>query len=224
MNTEIIEIQDKSGSMGALRAAVIAAYNAFLTEQRAVPGAARVTCVQFNGEVKRLYEAVPLSEVPAMTEADYIPMGSTALLDAIGTTLEEQGKRIAAEGWAELVIVHISTDGEENVSCKFSLEQVKEMIAHAQDKAGWVFLFQAANQDAFAAGGKYGISAATTSSFTASAAGMQDSYAATSMSVTRMRTAGAQPQGETWADAIANVQVPQPQPSGVLPDATGTKP
>jgi hypothetical protein len=215
MKTEIIAIQDRSGSMAPLHRDVVGGYNSFLAEQRAVPGEARITCVQFNDEVRTLYQAVPLDCLKDMSVADYLPTGGTALLDAIGTTLEAQGKRIADEGWAELVIVHINTDGEENVSRKYTLDQIKTMISQKQEKGGWKFLFQAANQDAFAAGSKYGISAATTSNFTASAAGLREAYGSTSMSVTNLRTASAQPP----ADAIASVPLPQSQPSGVLPDA-----
>jgi hypothetical protein len=218
MKTEIIAIQDRSGSMSPLHRDVVGGYNTFLAEQRAVEGEARMTCVQFNDTVRTLYQALPMSEVKDMSGADYLPTGSTALLDAIGSTLEAQAKRIADEGWAELVIVHINTDGEENASHHYTLEQVKTMITHAQDKAGWVFLFQAANQDAFAAGGKYGISAATTSNFTASAAGLRDAYGSASLSTTIMR-AGSAPPARPLADAIASVPLPPSQPSGVLPDA-----
>jgi hypothetical protein len=219
MKTEIIAIQDRSGSMAPLHRDVVGGYNTFLAEQRAVPGEARITCVQFNDEVRTLYQALPLSEVKDMGAADYLPTGSTALLDAIGSTLTAQAERIAAEGWAELVIVHINTDGEENASHQYTLEQVKTMITHAQDKGGWVFLFQAANQDAFAAGGKYGISAATTSNFAATGAGLRGAYGAMSMSVTNLRNVAAQPPAGPLADAIASVPLPPAQPSGVLPDA-----
>jgi hypothetical protein len=223
MKTEIIAIQDCSGSMAPLHRDVIGGYNSFLAEQRAVPGEARITCVQFNYEVRTLYQAVPLSEVKDMGGSDYIPMGGTALLDALGTTLTAHAERIAAEGWAELVIVHINTDGEENASHKYTLDQIKTMITHAQDEGGWKFLFQAANQDAFATGSMYGISGATTSNFTASAAGLREAYGSTSMAVTSMRAATAPP---AWplADAIANSPLPPSQPSGVLPDAVAGQP
>jgi uncharacterized protein YegL len=203
MKTEIICITDGSGSMSGLRGDVVGGFNAFVAEQRAIPGEARMTLVQFNSGVNTLYQAKPLGEVATLALDQYCPMGGTALLDAIGTTLEQQGKRIAAENWAEAVIVSITTDGEENSSSHYSLEQVKAMITHAQDKAGWVFVFQAANQDAFLAGGQYGISAGTTHSFTASAAGVRDSYATMSMSATALRTA-----------AVAGTPLPP------LPDAT----
>lgn len=232
MKTEIICILDQSGSMGHLRDDVIGGFNTFLADQQKVPGEGRITFVVFDGASVVRFQAVPLEAAEPLTRKDYSPAGSTALLDAIGYTLNTQGKRIADEGWAELVIVNIITDGEENCSTEYTRERIKEMIAHAQDKAGWVFLFQAANQDAFATGSKYGISAATTSNFTASAAGMREAYGATSLSTTTMRSA-VSPSVTTMRAAVSpssavgtllNAVAGTPLPPGVLPDAVASGP
>lgn len=220
MNTEIICILDKSGSMAPLRHDVLGGFNSFLAEQKALPGEARITLVLFNGDTTDVFEAKRLADAADLTLAQYAPVGSTALLDAIGATLERHAKRIASENWAQQVIVNIITDGEENCSTVYKLDQVKTMITHAQDKAGWVFLFQAANQDAFLAGGQYGISGATTMNFVASGAGMRSAYGATSASVTSLRAlATGLDDGVPLPNAVATTPVPQPQPSGVLPDA-----
>ena len=224
MNTEIICILDKSGSMEPLRNDVLGGFNGFLAEQKTVPGEARITLVLFNGDTTDVFEAARLADVTELTQAQYAPVGSTALLDAIGSTLERHAKRIAEENWAQQVIVNIITDGEENCSSVYKLEQVKTMISHAQDEAGWVFLFQAANQDAFQVGGQYGISGATTSNFTASGAGMRQAYGATSASITSMRAASYGLDAGVPLDVVAKTAVPQPQPSGVLPDAVAGAP
>lgn len=188
MNVEIITITDRSGSMDKLRDDVIGGYNTFIEEQKGVPGEARLTHVQFDGAHSTLYQAIPLADAPALTRATYVPGGSTALMDAIGHTLEVQGKRINEQGWADKVIVNIITDGEENCSREYKLEQIKTMIEHAQGR-NWSFVFMAANQDAFKVGASYGISGATTANFTASGAGMRDAYGSTSAMVTELRSA-----------------------------------
>lgn len=193
MNTEIIAITDRSGSMLLIRDAVIKGFNAFVDEQKGVPGQARMTHVQFSGHeyYAVLYQGVPLGDVAPLDLEGYRPEGSTALNDAIGRTLEQQGKRIHDEGWAEQVIVAITTDGEENASCEYSHEQVEKMIAHARAH-GWHFVFLAANQDAFAKAASYGISAATTANFVASAAGAVDAYATISGMTRTLRVDPAQ--------------------------------
>lgn len=187
MKTEIIAITDRSGSMGSLRGDVIGGFNQFLSDQAAVPGAARMTYTQFDDIYEVLYQAVPIQEAPPLTPAMYVPRGSTALLDAIGRTLNVQGKRIHSEKWADQVIVCIITDGQENASREFTFDQIKDMIKHAEGH-GWKFVFLAANQDAFAAAASYGISGQYTRAFGATSKGVAQAYADTSAMTTALRT------------------------------------
>lgn len=188
MNTEIIVITDRSGSMSSLVADVIGGFNRFLKEQQGVPGEARMTYTQFDGEYQVVYQAKPLAEAPLLDEATFVPRGSTALYDAVGRTLNEQAKRIHDEGWAELVVVQIITDGGENASREYTREKVFDMMKHVQDK-GWKVLFLAANQDAFATGASLGIAGSTTANYNATKSGTAAAYGATSMAVTSMRSA-----------------------------------
>jgi hypothetical protein len=184
MKTEIICITDRSGSMALIQNDAIGGFGEFIRQQREVPGECRVTNVIFDNTVETQYEAVPLAKVPLPLVLE--PRGSTALLDAIGQTLNKQGERIAKESWAEKVICVIITDGQENSSREFNNARVKEMIEHAQ-KHEWAFVFLAANQDAFATGFSFGIAPTYTSNFTADAVGTRMAYAAAGASVTSLR-------------------------------------
>jgi uncharacterized protein YegL len=183
MNTEIIVITDRSGSMASIREDANGGFDQFIREQKEVPGACRVTQIMFDNVVETQYTAKPLAEVPPL---DLQPRGSTALLDAIGQALNVQGARIAADKWAQLVVVTIITDGGENASKEYTREQIKTMIEHAE-KNGWKFVFLAANQDGFAVGQSYGIgthSGIAGQTFAANSVGTQAAYASTS-SITR---------------------------------------
>ena|ERR1700759_2404450 len=186
MKVEIICITDRSGSMQTIRDDVIGGFNSFLKEQKAVPGEAKITFTQFDSDYEVVYQAKPIQEAPDLDAATFVPRGNTALMDAIGRTLNTQGERIAKDGWAEKVIVCIITDGQENSSREFKQPQIKEMIEHAQ-KNGWSFIFLAANQDAFAVGASYGISGATTQNFVATGAGTRAAYMATANMATQLR-------------------------------------
>lgn len=175
MKTEIIAIIDRSGSMATIAPDAIGGFNTFLADQKTVPGEARMTLALFDDRFEYVYTGKALSEAEPLTSKTFVPRGGTALLDAIGRTLNEQGARIKGDNWAEKVIVCILTDGGENQSREFRQDQIKEMVKHAESH-GWSFVFLAANQDAFAAGAMYGISAAHTMSFTASATGTQAAY------------------------------------------------
>jgi Mg-chelatase subunit ChlD len=187
MKAEIICIADRSGSMQSIRNDVIGGFNSFLKDQQSVPGEARMTYTQFDAEHEVVYQGKPLSEAPQLDDKTFVPRGSTALLDAIGMTMNTQGKRIAEEKWADKVIVCIITDGGENASKEYKLDQIKSMIEHAQ-KNEWSFIFLAANQDAFAVGSTMGISAATTMNFSANAAGTAQAYASTSAMTRSLRS------------------------------------
>lgn len=188
MKTEIIAIIDRSGSMQNIAADAIGGFNTFLADQKTVPGEARMTLALFDDKFEYVYAGAPLASAEPLTDKTFVPRGGTALLDAIGRTLNEQDSRIKGDNWAEKVIVCILTDGGENQSREYKHDQIQTMVKHAEQH-GWSFVFLAANQDAFAAGASYGISAAHTMSFAANKGGTQSAYA--SMSATTRRALGA---------------------------------
>lgn len=188
MKTEIIAIIDRSGSMQSIRDDAIGGFNTFLAEQQAVPGEARMTLALFDDRFEYVYQGKPIDQAKQLTQETFVPRGCTAMLDAIGRALNEQGQRIKGEGWAEKVIVCILTDGHENASHEFSRDQIKTMIEHAE-KHDWSFVFLAANQDAFAAGAQLGINAAHTASFDATSAGAHTAYATMSNHTRSLRGA-----------------------------------
>lgn len=187
MKTEILAVLDVSGSMANIQADAIGGYNTFLADQQAVDGEARMTLALFDHEYQLLYQGKALAEAEPLTAATYVPRGSTALLDAIGRTLNEQGARIEEERWADKVIVCILTDGQENQSKEFTPLAIKALVTQAEAK-GWTFVFLAANQDAFATAAHYGISAAHTMAFSASAEGTTQAYTSMSNTTRSLRT------------------------------------
>lgn len=187
MKTEILVITDRSGSMGSIADDVIGGFNRFLRDQKRQPGEARMTYTQFDTQYEVVYQGRPIQQVEELDSNTFVPRGGTALFDAIGRTLNEQGKRIKDEAWAELVVVCIITDGDENSSKEYSRERVREMVAHAEAN-GWKFLFLAANQDAFAASRNFGSSAQYSGNFQANSAGVAMAYSSTSATLSAMRS------------------------------------
>jgi hypothetical protein len=151
--TEIAYILDRSGSMASLQKAAIGAFNEFIKSQLDVPGDVRFTLVQFDDAYEVPVAAHAIQNVPELTQATYMPRGSTALLDAIGRTIKETDARIQASPEPDRpgkVIVAIFTDGEENASQHFTVGHVSDLIREFREKNAWEFLFLAANQDAIA--------------------------------------------------------------------------
>ena len=189
--TEIVFILDKSGSMFPLIDDTIGGYNGMIDEQKKLDGKAYVTTVLFSTETKKLYDHVDIREVEPMSREVYNPGGGTALLDAIGETIDEVQLRIDnmnAEERPSNVICVITTDGEENSSKTFKKSQIKKMIEHQRNGHGWEFVFLGANIDAMKEASSIGIQYATT--YVADSIGTKTVYNAVDCAVSSYRVSG----------------------------------
>lgn len=188
--TELVLILDKSGSMASLASDVIGGYNALIKEQREKGGEACVTTILFDTGYQTINSRIDIESVKDMDAKTYVPGGCTALLDALGTAiskLEETYSKMDESEIPEHVIFSIMTDGLENSSKEYSNKVVKALVEKKQ-KEGWHFLFQAANIDAFAEGGKLGINAANIDSFVASGKGVRVCFCMANARVSDIRS------------------------------------
>jgi uncharacterized protein YegL len=159
--TEIIAILDKSGSMASLTNDTIGGYNTFIKEQKALPSEAVLTTVLFSTDYKLLHDRVNIKKVKQITEKEYSAGGGTALLDAMGKTINDIGLKLhntPEDDRPGKVIVFIITDGEENSSKEFTNEKIKQMVELQKNTYNWEFLFMGANIDSFSAAETIGIS------------------------------------------------------------------
>ena len=166
--TEIAFILDRSGSMESMVEPAISGFNRLLREQQQEAGSARFTLVLFDDHYEVPFHSVPIAEVVELDTSTFVPRGSTALLDAIGRTIDELGAKLAATPEAERpgqVIVAILTDGMENASHRYTWRDVSKRIRHQTEKYQWKFLFLGANQDALATAAKMSIVNADASNF-----------------------------------------------------------
>ena len=99
--TELLSVLDRSGSMESIRDDALGGFNAFLDAQKAIPGAARLSLVLFDHEHRLALDGVSLADVEPLTRETYVPRGTTALLDAVGRTVDSVGARLAATPEAE---------------------------------------------------------------------------------------------------------------------------
>lgn len=160
--TEMVFILDRSGSMFGLEKDTIGGFNSMLAKQKNEEGEAFVTTVLFDNEYEIIHDRLPVRDVPGMTDNEYKPRGSTALIDAIGRTIKHIAnihKYQRKEDVPQNTIFVIITDGMENASHIYSSEKVKRMIEHEKEKYGWEFIFLGANIDAVETARHFGIGA-----------------------------------------------------------------
>ena len=177
-HAEVVCIVDRSGSMNAIAEDALGGFNQFLVEQKKLPDPARFTLVLFNHEYELAHDGANLADVPDLTPDAYGISGTTALLDAVGMTLDNVRNRLAKVPDGEQpagVLVAILTDGLENSSKEYTRGRVFEMIAGQQGK-GWEFAFLAANQDAVQEGGRMGVTAADARSYAHTGEGVREAW------------------------------------------------
>lgn len=191
--TDISIVLDRSGSMSSIADDTRGGFNKFILDQRTTPGEAVVTLVQFDHEYQCVHNGVNIADVPELTSATYVPRGNTALLDAIGRTINDTGARIAAlteEDRPEFVVFVIITDGHENASREFARDKVMEMITHQREVYSWSFIFLGADADAIDVARSYGISRDTAMQYSNTSAGVNAVFDSTSRNLRSMRTIG----------------------------------
>lgn len=158
--TELVFILDESGSMKDLRQETIDGFNSLIEKQKKEEGEAIVTTVMFSDKPRTIHNRVSIKKIHELTEEDYDPFGSTALLDAIGTTTtrieskQEKDEQLTKIAKTLLVII---TDGQENSSYKYSYRKVKNIIERLRGSKKWEVIFLGANMDTIAEASKLGI-------------------------------------------------------------------
>lgn len=190
--THISVCLDRSGSMSSMAKDVVGGFNKFVEDQKKEEGKATLSLVQFDD----IYEVVhDFIDIKDMTGLKLHPRNSTALLDAMGQTLEETRAKVLKMDDdvrpAKVIFVFI-TDGEENASSKYTRKQIFEMIKDLKspdrgDQINWEFVFIGANQDAIAEGGSYGIRSKASITFDASGAGATAAFSSLSKCISTYR-------------------------------------
>ena len=148
-------IVDKSGSMSDSIENTINGFNEQVnrihkmekefTEQEITIGLST-----FNQENYNHFFQCPPSAVRKLTTESYRPDGLTALLDSIGlvSTQIEKDIKEQSEKVDTTVVIVILTDGHENSSRLFKLEDIRKMISRLEETGKWTFSFIGATLDA----------------------------------------------------------------------------
>lgn len=149
---EIALILDRSGSMQILKEDVIKGLNEFITKQKLqlIGNQVKFSLILFDHQYLKLIDSQNLWDIKEFTQADYCPRGMTALLDAIGQTIDDLNIKFEKQNQLqkpEKVIIAIITDGFENNSKRYNKDKIKEMISKQQKEYNWSFIFLSSNLD-----------------------------------------------------------------------------
>jgi len=201
--TELVFILDKSGSMSGLEDDTIGGFNAMLAKQQKEAGQAIVTTVLFDDKYELLHDRININGIRPITDKEYCIGGSTALLDAVGKTIDKIGnaqKYTSEDQRAGKVVFVITTDGMENASLEYSYDKIRQMIEHQKARYDWEFIFLGANIDAISTAAKFGIYADRAANYHADAQGTSLNYSVVSSAVSEIRAYKSL--NENWKEKI----------------------
>lgn len=202
---DLVVILDKSGSMFGLEKDTIGGFNGLLEENRKKDVPVKVTLIMFNQGVNKIYDRVPLAEAKELTGKDYIPGGTTALLDAVGNALSglKADETVNAEGNKVLVVV--TTDGYENASKEWTWSKVRSLIKNLEAENGYQFAFLGADINAVQVAGDMGIGAQNAVKFKKTSGvdgGVQSNFRAVSSMISTVSAGESIAEDATWKKSI----------------------
>ena len=152
---DVVFLLDMSGSMQGMEEDTIGGYNGYLDNMK--DSDAKVTTVLFNCSHEMITNGKCIKNVKKLSRKQYIPGGSTALLDAIGDTVKYMDEK-----GSDKVLFIITTDGEENSSRRYTKEDIKRLI-NIHDN--WEFIYLGADIDSYSEASSIGIKSDRTSNY-----------------------------------------------------------
>ncbi|GAC1332411.1 MAG: VWA domain-containing protein [Chloroflexota bacterium] len=143
-------VLDRSGSMEECRDATISGFNEYVVSLRqaaAEDGARiRVTLTTFNDQVEATHVRAPLDHLHRLTHATYVPNGCTAMLDAVGLTIDRL-ERTVKDTAHKIFTVCIISDGYENASRRYTYPDIAQRIRRLTEAGNWTFTYLGSSQD-----------------------------------------------------------------------------
>ena len=192
IHQKVIAIIDRSGSMLGKEDDTIGGINAslkVLKEEREEKTSIDVSIKLFDHEEIMLIKSRDIDEITSLTNNDYKPRGQTALLDAIGNTLNwVMENKLLNPNFYTSCLVYIVTDGFENSSKKYNSKEIKSMIDNAEKNFNIKIIYLAANQDAILEASKYGISSGQAMNYSETNKNTEMAYRSVAKLAKRCRT------------------------------------
>ena len=148
-------VLDRSGSMSNCTETTISGFNAQVETiqklQEELPEQEfEVSLTIFDDVIDHVQSHVAINNFESLSSARYTPRGATALLDAIGMSINQI--RISNEtnilNNEMSIVMVILTDGMENASREFTYHQIAKTIAELEATEKWNFTFLGADIDA----------------------------------------------------------------------------
>lgn len=188
----VVFLLDRSGSMAGSESDTIGGFNSYIKKNKMKDYL--VTTILFDDKYERLYSFKHISEVDELTNKEYYVRGCTALLDAIGKTINYMDHETKNK-----VLFVITTDGEENASTEYSKEKIKEMI---KGHKNYEFMYIGADIDSYSEASNIGIKSSNIANYKKTKKGISVMYDAVDMACESFATGSSI--GTKWKKDLDN--------------------
>lgn len=179
--THITLLCDRTGSMGdkpGMKEEAENGVNHLIDEHKKVPGDCTLLLVDFDSTEYRKVYLGPIADCPRYTLE---PRSMTPLFDSLGRAITETGdylRSMPEDQRPDKVLFAYQTDGLENASQEWKLDQVRRLIKTQEDEFNWQFLALGTGPDTWNQAADLGITNVTRGVHTNASMGSTYSYAA----------------------------------------------
>ena len=164
--TNVVLLLDMSGSMDVRRDETIREVNRYLDKLRSDGQRYNITALTFNEYTNELVHRKNIRDVGELEHEEYRPKGWTALLDAVGSTLEYGYNSYDPDERTLFVLI---TDGQENRSQNYTLSRVRNLIdnrRHSDYYGDFRFVFLGSGPDSWTVGRNLGFNFSVATDYT----------------------------------------------------------
>lgn len=144
----VVTVIDESGSMNSARKFAVDALNETVQEHRKeskIDGTeVNFSLISFNTNISEHFWERPMDKVAEIKPEDYRPNGWTALYDSIGKALSKANETIQNY---DSIIVHIITDGQENISKEYNIITLKNIVDELNKTQKFNITFMGCDKD-----------------------------------------------------------------------------
>lgn len=141
--TYVAIILDKSGSMAATKNAAISGFNEQVQQLKEDSKTQEIYCslVTFNGEVFEHLWNVPAEKLSEASTDDFKPLGSTAMLDAVGYTVQKLLNTTDHEDPNTAYLIITISDGETHRDEHYTWDSLRELTQGCEATKKWTFTY-----------------------------------------------------------------------------------
>lgn len=147
--TYVAIILDKSGSMASTKAGAISGFNEQIQQLKEDSKSQEIYCslVTFNGEVFEHLWNVPADQLSEANIEDFQPLGNTAMLDAVGYTVQKLLNTTDHEDQNTAYLIITISDGGTNLDRHYNWESLKELTQGCEATKKWTFSYMGCTKE-----------------------------------------------------------------------------